>query len=260
MGRFHGGNQSRLHPPDHKPALGPRKCGKSAARCWITSTHASRSAATWRAQASHSPSTATSPTCDPARPGPRTNWQQTAAKLGEAITCGSLVPGDDLPSVSELARIQGLKPGTIQHAFFELAEEGLLLTESSGRTRTTSRLPSTRRESISASETSLLRKRSIAQDFGQARPSTAEKYRNRDGGQRISADFDGRTTSLRAGVFKRRFDVPSRWHAEGHGSNPLSCTSSASCTAASKPALATRKQSPGRITKSIQPLDRLSPG
>ena len=64
------------------------------------------------------------------RPGPaspRTNWQQTAAKLREAITCGALVPGDDLPSVSELARLQGLKPGTIQHAFLELAEQGLLV-------------------------------------------------------------------------------------------------------------------------------------
>jgi DNA-binding GntR family transcriptional regulator len=50
-----------------------------------------------------------------------------ADKLREAITCGALVPGDDLPSVSELARLQGLKPGTIQHAFLELAEEGLLV-------------------------------------------------------------------------------------------------------------------------------------
>jgi integrase len=58
---------------------------------------------------------------------PRMKWQQTAGKVREAITCGALVPGDDLPSVSELARLQGLKPGTIQHAFLVLAEEGLLV-------------------------------------------------------------------------------------------------------------------------------------
>jgi DNA-binding GntR family transcriptional regulator len=55
-------------------------------------------------------------------------WQQTDGKLREAITGGALVPGDDLSSLSELARLQGLlKPGTIQHAFLELADEGLLV-------------------------------------------------------------------------------------------------------------------------------------
>jgi hypothetical protein len=53
----------------------------------------------------------------PASPSPR--WQQMAGKLREAITCGALVACDDLPSVSELARLQGLKPGTIQHGFLE---------------------------------------------------------------------------------------------------------------------------------------------
>jgi hypothetical protein len=51
---------------------------------------------------------------------------------------------------------------------------------------------------MSASATSLIRKRSSAQDLGQARPGTAEKYRNRGGNQQTSADFDGRTASLRA--------------------------------------------------------------
>jgi hypothetical protein len=54
-------------------------------------------------------------------------WQQTAGKLREAITNGTLAPGDDLPSVAELARLQGLRHGTIQHAFFVLAEQGLLV-------------------------------------------------------------------------------------------------------------------------------------
>jgi hypothetical protein len=53
---------------------------------------------------------------------------------------------------------------------------------------------------MSVSRTSLTRKRSSAQDLGQARPGTAEKYRNRDGNQQTSADFDGRTASLRTRV------------------------------------------------------------
>ena len=64
------------------------------------------------------------------RPDPadrRTEWEQAAGKLREAIACGALVPGDALPSVPELARLQGLKPGTIRHAFLVLEAEGLLV-------------------------------------------------------------------------------------------------------------------------------------
>jgi integrase len=57
----------------------------------------------------------------------RMEWEQAAAKLREAIGCGALVPGDALPSVPELARLQGLKPGTIRHAFLVLEAEGLLV-------------------------------------------------------------------------------------------------------------------------------------
>jgi len=74
-----------------------------------------------------------------------------------------------------------------------------------------------------ASRTSLIRKRSSAQDLGQARPGTAEKYRNRDGNQQTLADFDGRATRLRVRVFKRRFDVSSRWHAEGQTRDAIHC-------------------------------------
>ena len=66
------------------------------------------------------------PDLRPDRSDPRTGWEQAAGKLREAITSGALSPGDTLPSVTELARLQGLKPGTIQHAFQVLAEEGLL--------------------------------------------------------------------------------------------------------------------------------------
>ena len=47
------------------------------------------------------------PDLRPARPSPRTKWEQAAAKLREAIACGALVPGDDLPSVSELPGSRG---------------------------------------------------------------------------------------------------------------------------------------------------------
>jgi DNA-binding transcriptional regulator YhcF (GntR family) len=64
------------------------------------------------------------------RPDPsdrRTDWEQATEKLREAIACGALAPGDALPSVPELARLQGLKPGTVRHAFLLLAADGLLV-------------------------------------------------------------------------------------------------------------------------------------
>jgi DNA-binding GntR family transcriptional regulator len=54
-------------------------------------------------------------------------WEQAAGRLREAIACGALAPGDELPSVPELARLQGLKQGTTRHAFLVLADEGLLV-------------------------------------------------------------------------------------------------------------------------------------
>jgi hypothetical protein len=76
---------------------------------------------------------------------------------------------------------------------------------------------------MSASRTSLIKKQSSAQDLGQAPPGTAGKYRNRDGNQQTLTDFDGRTTRFRVRVFKRRFDVSSRWHAEGQARDAIHC-------------------------------------
>jgi len=67
------------------------------------------------------------PDLRPISSSPRTDWQQAADKLREAITCGALVPGDALPSVPEIARLQGLQPGTVRHAFLALAADGLLV-------------------------------------------------------------------------------------------------------------------------------------
>jgi DNA-binding transcriptional MocR family regulator len=43
-----------------------------------------------------------------------------------AICSGQLVPGDILPSMPDLARLQGLKPGTVRHALIALAKDGLV--------------------------------------------------------------------------------------------------------------------------------------
>ncbi len=61
---------------------------------------------------------------DPADPRPA--WQQAADKLRAAIQSAEHAPGDALPSVPELHELQGMKPGTVRHAFLALAEEGLV--------------------------------------------------------------------------------------------------------------------------------------
>ena len=63
------------------------------------------------------------------RPDPadrRVEWEQAADRVRAAISSGQLAPGDTLPSVPDLARLQGLKPGTVRHAYLALAEEGLV--------------------------------------------------------------------------------------------------------------------------------------
>jgi integrase len=45
---------------------------------------------------------------------PQPEWQQAADKLRAAIETGELAPGDALPSVPDLAQLQGLKPGTVR--------------------------------------------------------------------------------------------------------------------------------------------------
>jgi len=61
---------------------------------------------------------------DPA--DPQLEWQQAADRVRTAIRSGQLASGDTLPSVPDLARLQGLKPGTVRHAFLALANEGLV--------------------------------------------------------------------------------------------------------------------------------------
>lgn len=61
---------------------------------------------------------------DPA--DPRLEWQQAADRVRAAIHSVQLAPGDTLPSVPDLASLQGLKPGTVRHALIALAGDGLV--------------------------------------------------------------------------------------------------------------------------------------
>ena len=87
------------------------------------------------------------------RPDPadrRLEWEQAADRVRAAIRSGQLTSGDTLPSVPELARLQGLKRGTVRHAFLVLAKEGLVHVRH-GRTTTiagesTADEPGTRRQ------------------------------------------------------------------------------------------------------------------
>jgi integrase len=47
--------------------------------------------------------------------------------LTEAIRSGSLAPGDELPSITELSALQGIGTGVIRHALEALAADGLIL-------------------------------------------------------------------------------------------------------------------------------------
>jgi hypothetical protein len=50
---------------------------------------------------------------DPADARPA--WKQ-AAQLTEAIASGVLLPGDEMPSITEASRLQGIGTGVMRHA------------------------------------------------------------------------------------------------------------------------------------------------
>jgi hypothetical protein len=66
---------------------------------------------------------------DPADTRPA--WKQVAVALTEAIRSGVLLPGDEMPSITEASRLQGIGTGVIRHALEALAADGLI----QGRTR-----------------------------------------------------------------------------------------------------------------------------
>jgi DNA-binding transcriptional regulator YhcF (GntR family) len=62
---------------------------------------------------------------DPADTRPA--WKQVAAELTEATTSGVLLPGDELPSITEAGRLQGIGTGVIRHALEVLTADGLIV-------------------------------------------------------------------------------------------------------------------------------------
>jgi len=58
----------------------------------------------------------------------RPAWQQVTEALTEAIQSGSLAPGDELPSITELSALQDIGTGVIRRAFEALAADGLILS------------------------------------------------------------------------------------------------------------------------------------
>ena len=58
--------------------------------------------------------------------GSRSPWPQAAAAIREAVGSGQLAPGEELPSVRELAAQYGLPVAAVRRAFEELAREGVI--------------------------------------------------------------------------------------------------------------------------------------
>ncbi|MCL4814923.1 MAG: GntR family transcriptional regulator, partial [Vicinamibacteraceae bacterium] len=62
---------------------------------------------------------------DPSSPIPL--WAQVQDGLRRLVACGSLRPGDPVPSVRDAARELGLNPATIAKAYQALADAGVLV-------------------------------------------------------------------------------------------------------------------------------------
>ncbi len=69
------------------------------------------------------------------RTRPATLAQQIREQLTWAISSGTLVPGDELPSVRELAARLGVNFHTVRGAYRRLAEDGLVEVQQGARTR-----------------------------------------------------------------------------------------------------------------------------
>lgn len=91
---------------------------------------------------------------DPALP----IYTQIVDGVKREIFSGSLVPGDRIPPVRELAMELGVNPNTLQRAMVELEREGLLFAE-----RTSGRFVTTDGELITKLRQDLIA--SLVQDF-----------------------------------------------------------------------------------------------
>ena len=68
-------------------------------------------------------------------------YRQVAEAIRQKILRGELKPGDRLPSVRALKAQWGCTVGTIQHAYQELARQGLVTSRAGQGTRVVDRLP-----------------------------------------------------------------------------------------------------------------------
>ncbi len=59
----------------------------------------------------------------------RPAWRQVSDALADAIRSGYLIPGDELPSITELGALQGIGTGVIRHAMKVLADDGLIIVQ-----------------------------------------------------------------------------------------------------------------------------------
>jgi len=71
----------------------------------------------------------------------RSAWRRVSAAIRDAVGTGQLAPGEQLPSVRELAAQHGLPVAAVRHAFEELAREGVIAVHH-GRRATVSGGPS----------------------------------------------------------------------------------------------------------------------
>jgi integrase len=72
----------------------------------------------------------------------RSAWRRASAAIRDAASSGQLAPGEQLPSVRELAAQHGLPVAAVRHAFEELAREGVIAVHH-GRRATVSGGPGT---------------------------------------------------------------------------------------------------------------------
>lgn len=56
-------------------------------------------------------------------------YLQIAQRIQESIVSGEYPPGSQLPSVRQLALEAAVNPNTVQHAFAELENEGIILSK-----------------------------------------------------------------------------------------------------------------------------------
>ncbi|MBN2559715.1 MAG: GntR family transcriptional regulator [Phycisphaerae bacterium] len=68
-------------------------------------------------------------------------YQRVAESIRQEILHGDLKPGDSLPSVREMAERWNCTPGTVQHAYRELARQGIIVSQPGQGTRVMMDIP-----------------------------------------------------------------------------------------------------------------------